>query len=144
MRELRGDDLFTMLSIIGNLEIEDEIKELIETNIEADAEKKVINLQDKKDKKPTKKEAEKLELDKIQQEKADALRSSQFGADLIAKLIRNANKLKDDINPFLAELTETDEKTIRELPLTEYIGLIKAFFEKEDLKDFFSSIASLL
>lgn len=143
MRELRGDDLFTVISIIGKLDIEEEIKELIELNIEDNAEKKIIQLDDHKEKKPTKKEAKQLEIEKINSEKETALRTSQFVAELLTKLIRNANSLKGEINPFLADLTGKSEKEIRELPITEYINLLKSFFQKEDLKGFFSSIASL-
>lgn len=144
MRELRGDDLFTMLSIIGKLDIEEEVKSLIEVNIEDDAEQKIIDLKDHKTKKPTKKEAEELEIKKIEAEKQSALRATQFGADMIVKLVKSAGQLKDEINPFLADLTDTDEKTIKELPLKDYMKLLTDFFKKDELKDFFSSLATLI
>ena len=144
MRELKGDDLFTMLNIVGQLEIEDEFKALFETNINEEANRKIVELKDHSKKKATKKEIEDLELKQLQQQKESALRSAEFGAKIISKFIRNANKLRDEINPFLADLTDTDVKTIKQLSLLEYTGLIKAFVQKEELKDFFSSIATLL
>lgn len=144
MRELKGDDLFTMLNIIGQLEIEDEFKELFETNIKDEVDQKVIELKDRQKKQPSKKEEESLALKKLEADKERALRSSHFGAKIITKVIRNANKLRDEINPFLAELTDTDVKTIKNLSLVEYAGLIKQFTKKEELKDFFSSIATLV
>lgn len=144
MRELKGDDLFTMLNIVGQLEIEEEFKTLFETNITEDVDKKIIELKDHSKKKATKKEVEDLQVKQLQQQKENALRSAEFGAKIISKFIRNANKLRDEINPFLADLTDTDVKTIKQLSLLEYTGLIKAFIQKEELKDFFSSIATLL
>lgn len=144
MRELKGDDLFTMLNIVGQLEIEDEFKALFETNINEEANKKIVELKDHSKKKATKKEIEDLEVKQLQQQKENALRSAEFGAKIISKFIRNANKLRDEINPFLADLTDTDVKTIKQLSLLEYTGLIKGFIQKEELKDFFSSIATLL
>lgn len=144
MRELKGDDLFTMLNIIGQLEIEDEFKALFETNINEEADKKIVELKDHTKKKPTKKELEEAEVKRLENQKEQALRSADFGAKILSKFIRNANKLRDHINPFLAELTDVDEKTIKQLSLLEYTGLIKGFIQKEELKDFFSSIATLL
>lgn len=144
MRELKGDDLFTILNIVDQLEIEDEFKSLFETNINEEANKKIVELKDHSKKKATKKEIEDLEVKQLQQQKENALRSAEFGAKIISKFIRNANKLRDEINPFLADLTDTDVKTIKQLSLLEYTGLIKAFIQKEELKDFFSSIDTLL
>lgn len=144
MRELKGDDLFTMLNIVGQLEIEDEFKALFETNINEEADKKIVELKDHSKKKATKKEVTDLELHRLEKERENALRSAEFGAKILSKFIRNANKLRDEINPFLAELTDTDVKTIKQLSLLEYTGLIKGFIQKEELKDFFSSIATLL
>lgn len=144
MRELKGDDLFTMLNIVGQLEIEDEFKALFETNISEEADKKIVELNDFKKKEPTKQGEADLRVKQLEAQKEQALRSAEFGAKIVAKFIRNANKLRDEINPFLAELTDVDVKTIRQLSLMEYTGLIKGFIKKEELKDFFSSIATLM
>lgn len=144
MRELKGDDLFTMLNIVGQLEIEEEFKALFETNITEEADKKIIELTDHKKKEPTKKEESDLKVKQLEIQKEQALRSAEFGAKILSKFIRNANKLRDEINPFLADLTDVEVKTIKQLSLLEYTSLIKQFIKKEELQDFFSSIATLV
>lgn len=57
MRELKGDDLFTLLAIIGKLDVKDEFINLFEKNIESA--EKVVPL-DHKSKEPTKAEQKKL------------------------------------------------------------------------------------
>ncbi len=49
MRELKGDDLFTLLSIVGKLDIKDEFIKMFENNSNAD---KVVPMDHKK-KEPT-------------------------------------------------------------------------------------------
>ena len=56
MRELRGDDMFSMLSIIGKLDIKDDLVELFEKQQDKDS-KMLGHLS----KKPTKAEKEKQE-----------------------------------------------------------------------------------
>lgn len=55
MRELKGDDLFTLLGIVGKLDIKDEFIKMFEDNV--DATPKVVPMDHKK-KEPTKKELE--------------------------------------------------------------------------------------
>ena len=50
MRELKGDDLFTLLSIVGKMDIKDEFIKMFENNSNAD---KVVPM-DKQKKEPTK------------------------------------------------------------------------------------------
>ena len=61
MRELKGDDLFTLLSIVGKLDIKDEFVRIFENNTEAT--RKVVPL-DHLTKKPTKAQLDKAEADK--------------------------------------------------------------------------------
>ena len=56
LRELRGDDMFSMLSIIGKLDIKDDLVELFEKQQEKDS-----HLLGHLSKKPTKAEKEKQE-----------------------------------------------------------------------------------
>jgi len=56
MRELNGGDIFTMLSIVGKLDIKEEVVSLIERQYSTG--KDVIALSDHKKKKLTKKEQE--------------------------------------------------------------------------------------
>lgn len=145
MRELKGDDLFTLLGIVGKLGIKDEFIQLFEQNVEeTSAEKLAAIPQDHKEKKPTKAELEKLEKEKARLAREAERRGMEAMAGLMQKLLLNINKIKPDINALLADLTDASEDEIKDLNLIEYTTLIKDFFRKKELQDFFSSIASLL
>lgn len=133
MRELKGDDLFTLLSIVGKMDIKDEFIKMFEDNTQSD---KVVPM-DHKQKEPTKAE---LAKQKAEAEK----RGMQAMAGMLQKVLLNAGTLKCDINSLLADLTGKPKKTIESLGLKEYTALIIAFFKKPELADFFSSIASLM
>lgn len=137
MRELRGDDLFTLLSIVGKLDIKDEFMKVFEQNIEASS--KVVTL-DHQDKKPTK--AEQAKIDKA--EKEAQKRGMEMMAGMLQKVMMNLKVVKREINDLLAELTGEDVATIQGLGLKDYTKLLVDFFKKPELGDFFSSIASLL
>lgn len=141
MRELKGDDLFSLLSIVGNLDIKDEFVEMFEKNVESA--EKVVPL-DHKDKKLTKAEQAKIDKAKEKAEKEAQKRGMEMGAKMLQKTLRNLKSVKFDINELLAELTATDVSTISTLGLTEYTTLIITFFKKPELIDFFKSIATLL
>lgn len=141
MRELKGDDLFSLLSIVGKLDIKDEFVEMFEKNVESA--EKVVPL-DHKDKKPTKAEQAKIDKAKEKVEKEAQKRGMEMGAKMLQKTLRNLKSVKFDINELLAELTATDVSTISTLGLTEYTTLIITFFKKPELIDFFKSIATLL
>lgn len=133
MRELKGDDLFTLLSIVGKMDIKDEFIKMFEDNTQSD---KVVPM-DHKQKEPTKAELAKQEAEAEK-------RGMQAMAGMLQKVLLNAGTLKGDINSLLADLTGKPKKTIESLGLKEYTALIIAFFKKPELADFFSSIASLL
>ncbi|SFB90812.1 hypothetical protein SAMN04488102_101364 [Alkalibacterium subtropicum] len=133
MRELKGDDLFTLLPIIGKLDIKDDFVKIFEENAESG---KVVPMDHKK-KEPTKAELAKQEAEAEK-------RGMEAMAGLLQKTLLNIGKIKTDINSLFADLTGKNVKDIQDLGLKEYTGLLIAFFKKEELKDFFSSIASLL
>lgn len=133
MRELKGDDLFTLLSIVGKLDIKDEFIKMFENNSNAD---KVAPM-DKQKKEPTKAE-------KAKQETEAEKRGMEVMANLLQKVLMNLGTIKKDINSLLADLTGQTVKDIQNLGLKEYTALVIAFFKKPELADFFSSIASLL
>lgn len=132
LRELRGDDMFSMLSIIGKLDIKDDLVELFEKQQEKDS-----HLLGHLSKKPTKTEKEK-------QEKALEKRGMQMIAGLIQTILANINKAKLDINTFLADLTNTSIQEIQKLNFVDYTQLLVEFFKKPELKDFLTSISSIL
>jgi hypothetical protein len=130
MRELKGDDLFALLSIVGKLDIKDEFVKMFETNA-------AVEPADHKKKAPTKAELAKQEANAEK-------RGMEVMAGLLQLVLLNAGKIKGDMNALFAELTGTTKKEIEGLNLKEYTGLIVGFFKKPELADFFSSIASLL
>lgn len=133
MRELKGDDLFTLLSIVGKMDIKDEFMRLFKQNSEAST----VEPADHKKKQPTKADLAKQEADAEK-------RGMEAMAGMLQKVLLNAGKLKGDINALLADLTGETLATVQNLSLKDYTGLIITFFRKPELSDFFSSIASLL
>ena len=143
MRELKGDDLFTLLSIVGKMDIKDEFMTLFQNNVESGSVANVVPLDHKK-KQPTKAELAKQEADKAKQEAEAERRGMEAMAGMLQKVLLNAGKLKGDINALLADLTGETLATVQNLSLKDYTGLIIAFFKKPELADFFLSIASFL
>ena len=143
MRELKGDDLFTLLAIVGIMDIKDEFMTLFQNNVESGSVANVVPLDHKK-KQPTKAELAKQEADKAKQEAEAERRGMEAMAGMLQKVLLNAGKLKGDINALLADLTGETLATVQNLSLKDYTGLIITFFRKPELSDFFSSIASLL
>ena len=135
MRELNGGDIFTMLSIVGELDIKEEVVGLIERQYGTG--KDVATLADHKKKKPTKKEQE---VASTEYQK----RGMVLVTDIGFAILRHVNDAKADINKFLADLTGTSQKEIESLSMLEYSKLLIDFGKKAELKDFFQSIASLL
>ena len=133
MRELKGDDLFTLLAIVGKMDIKDEFMLLFKQNSEAST----VEPADHKKKQPTKADLAKQEADAEK-------RGMEAMAGMLQKVLLNAGKLKNDINTLLSDMTGEPLNTIQNLSLKDYTALILAFFRKPELSDFFSSIASLL
>ncbi|WP_421445367.1 hypothetical protein [Streptococcus suis] len=133
MRELNGGDIFTMLGIIGKLDIKDEVVELLERQFNQPA----IVLQDHKKKQPTKVEKEAAEL-------ATEKRGMLLMTDIGFAILRHVGEAKNDVNSFLADLTGTSRKDIESLSMLAYTGLLMDFAKKAELRDFFQSISSVL
>lgn len=131
MRELRGDDLFTVLGIIGKLDIKDELVNMFGGK---DAEK-IVKLNDHKGKKVD--EAKK----KAEMAKLIDNRGMTIVAGIAQNALMNMGKVKGDINGLLADLCGVKVSEIQSLSLT---ALLLQFFKKPELKDFFGSISSLL
>lgn len=132
MRELQGGDMFVLLGIIGKLDIKDEVVRLYEKQ-----QAKPIQLMDHKKKELT-------AAQKAAKEKELELRGVGLVADLIQVVLANISNAKTEINSLLAELTGTSIETIEKLGFADYTGLIVGFFKKPELKDFLTSISSLL
>ena len=134
MRELTGGDIFTVLSIIGKLNIKDDVVELIEGQYQKSDGPELL---DHKKKKLTK--AEEAERNAAIQK-----RGMKLVTNIGFTLLRHVGDAKDDINSFLADLTGTTAKDINNLSMTDYTKLLFEFGKKPELKDFFQSISSLL
>lgn len=132
MRELQGQDLFTVLGIVGKLDIKDNLVALFEEQDE----KKVVPMDHKKAK-PTKAEAE-AKQDKVKQ------RGMRIVAELIQTTLLNLGKVKGDINSLFADLTGKSVKEIEQLNLADYGALLTAFFKKPELRGFIEQFVSVL
>ncbi|TYU88926.1 hypothetical protein FZX01_05285 [Listeria monocytogenes] len=141
MRELKGDDLFTLLAIVGKLDIKDDFVEMFSKNVEAN--EKIIPM-DHQDKKLTKAQQEKAVQAASKAEKEAKIRGMEMAAAMLQKTLINLKMIKLDINELLADLTNTSAEEISNLGLKDYTTLLVNFFKKPELADFFSSIASLL
>lgn len=141
MRELKGDDMFMLLSIIGKLDIKDEFIEMFEENVDNAEFKKP---QDFKDRRPKQSEQEEIDKRSFELAKETEKQGMKLMANIMQKFLVKAKYLKSDLNEMLADLTCTSVEEISNLSLMEYSKLIMDFFKKEELKDFFTSIASLI
>lgn len=63
-----------------------------------------------------------------------------FGGIVLA----NLGKCQNEIFAFLASVTETDEKTLRELSLADFAELVIEFFKKDELRDFLKVVSKFL
>lgn len=144
IQEIKGNHLYDILDLLGELGIENEIEELLVSNIDDDVNQKIVDLNDHKKKKPTKKTEAEMQIEQLENDREQAKKKALVAAKVISKVIRNAPKLKNKINPFLGHLTGSEVAVIEALSFKEYIGLIKQFIEvaKDDLQDFFSSMPS--
>ena len=67
-----------------------------------------------------------------------------IGIKILKVLIKNLPKAKNQIHTFLASCVEdTTVEEIKELPLPQFIKLIKDFVSNEGMKDFFKEAISL-
>lgn len=122
LRELKGNDIFSVLRLVNTLKLTEPLKELISGNMK---DKIIQSLSTEED----------VNTDSV---------GFEFAIHLAELVIQNLPNAQDEVNDFLADLTETDKKTVEELPLKEYVGLIKDFFTHSDLGELVESLSSLL
>lgn len=114
MRKLKGQDTFTILRLLSKLGVKDLVSEIFANS-------------------STPEEA----MEDVRE------RGSNLIAVLVEALTEKLPEVQDELNAFLADLTETDVATIMDLDFEEYIGLIIAFFKKEELVNFTKQLSSL-
>lgn len=129
MRELRGDDLFPLIHIIGKLDITDDFVELLSGQERIE----IAGLAEMTD------EERKAALEPIIE-----ARGVKIMARLLKKIMLNLSLVKDELNAFLAELSGSTPQAISELGIVDKTELIKAFFKKPELLGFLKSIASFM
>lgn len=112
LRVLKGQDTFTILRLLSKLGVKDVVSEIFGGNKEA-----------KKD-------------------MSDEDRGNNIIAVLAEALTDKLPTVQDELNAFLADLTETDVATIMDLDFEEYITLIMDFFKKEELVNFIQQVSS--
>lgn len=64
--------------------------------------------------------------------------------DAVGVILANLDKAEKDIYKFLASITGEDVKTLENLPLEDFIAIIKEIATGENFKDFIKAVTSLL
>lgn len=118
MRPLVANDLWTIMKIMGELDVLDGIKEFVNSK--------------------TLPSSENLTSDETAQ------LGMEFLLPLLNKALVNSPKIKDDFNAFLADLSGQKKEEVESLSFKDYLELIKAFFTHPDLKDLLNQLSTVL
>ena len=137
MRELRGDDLFTILSILGKLDVKDDLIAAFDQGKQSSVQLPGAKLEKKK----TKSE---LEVEKAQLDKEAEARGIRIVAAIVQRVLLNISVVKGDINSLLADLTSKTDQEIVKLGIVQYTGLVVGLFKKPEIREVFTLAASLL
>lgn len=143
MREISGGDLFTIIDIINKLDVIDKIEALMK-----ESQKEVLKVQDKMVSKYVKEHGEDYDEKELMEwlnEQPEAKNLSlSVGVKAFKLVVQNLTNAKTEINTLLANLTGNSKKDINDLPLPQYMTLLKDFFTKEELSEVFKSVVSLM
>ena len=60
--------------------------------------------------------------------------------DISGIIISNLPSAEKEIYAFLSSITETSEEELRDMPLSDFLSLIRRLFSSEGVKDFFSHL----
>jgi len=112
LRELRGDDLFTIMSILNKLKIDEALDDLDIKSLAGDSDESKQELG--------------MTVIKI----------------LTKQLLRNLPSVKEDLNSLLADLTGKKPDYITSLSMKEYVGLIVKLVKSPEFKEVFTSAVS--
>lgn len=147
IRTLMADDMFTALAFADKLELTDKIINFLEQRDQAkDITAKQIGYQLIIEKNPGSKEAKQAEKD-LEGISADISKQSfDIIGQVVKMILSNLKMIKTELNTFLADILEGEytAEDVGKLPLAQYIGLIKDFFEvaKVELSELFKSLGS--
>lgn len=156
LRELRGDDVFPLLTILGKMDITDEFVRLTQGEYgrdlptlpvppldlvakQASGDKLSVVEQKQLDDYQVKLSAAEKERTKMIDQ-----RGVEVAALMLKKVLLNATLIKPELNAFLASLTGVTAQKISALMINEYTALLIKLFRKKELMEVFTSAASLL
>ena len=122
LRALRGDDIFPLLAILNKLDVVDELTAIFTGTAVSGTSLKGL----------TKKQLE-AKTEEI---------GTKVLANLAKKALVNIASVREDLNEFIASLSEKDVAEIKELSMIDYLNSVKAIFKDPQFKDFFTSISS--
>ena len=60
--------------------------------------------------------------------------------DIAAVIVSNLASAEKEIYSFLSSITSTSEDELRDMPLSDFLSLIRRLFSSEGVKDFFSHL----
>ena len=139
MRELRGDDLFALLSIMSKMDVKEDIIDLFEQSQKPISVERLEELKTLYPKKSDYQKALEVELNMVIQK-----RGIRAVANLIVKIMASIGSAKAEIHTLLAQVCEVSVQEIKEIGLVDYTNLVIAFVQKPELKGFLASIKPLL
>ncbi len=143
IRTLMADDMFMVLDFADKLDLTDKIIEFLEKQDEAkDALTKQAAYQFIIQNNPGSKEAKAAAKDLEAITNEISKQSFDVIGQVVKLLLGNLKTIKTELNGFLANILVGDytAETVGQLPLGQYVGLLRDFFEvtKSELKQLFT------
>lgn len=130
MRDLTGDDLFLVMSVVDKLEMVDDLGELLlggSQEVQDMRNQITLRLVEQGVKE------EDITPEMIMADPAAAELNASIMPKLIKIVIKNVPKAKKEINSLLANLCGVEVAEIKKLSLSAYVGLVKDFFKQPEL-----------
>lgn len=122
LRELKSQDIFPMMKILGNIGM-DELKDIVsEENIKSLI--TTINAENKN-------------------EDVAVVLGFNLVLEIAGVVMNNLPKCEKDIYKFLGGLSGMTEKQIADLPMVTFAEMIMAVIDKDEFKDFFKVVSRL-
>lgn len=122
LRELKSQDIFPMMKILGNIGM-DELKDIVSgENI-----KSLITTTNANEK----------------NEDVATVLGFNLVLEIAGVVMNNLPKCEKDIYKFLGGLSGMTEKQIADLPMVTFAEMIMAVIEKDEFKDFFKVVSRL-
>lgn len=124
IRNLRGDDVFSVLELVNRLDLIDPIQSILT----GDKRKEIMASFDATT--------------------VDEINDQEVGFEILVEVSKlvvvRLPKARNEINTFIADITDSDIETIKNLSIKQYIDLVKDFFKHPDLEELFKSLGELI